>query len=206
MNSEDLPPEQRRGIETIDVNDTVILVRANIETVAQAFSWSRQAYIWQRDVYQREIEIVGHSFVIFQFRGQPWTLIKWLYVFLTPQKIITPEDAKTLSDLLSTRSIYYRISDTGGTLAYQIYDRGTLVEKLFHEEDTETEFESQLRSLQSEYIDNSYNFVYDIFVEQDIYIPMCFCLETYEVGEKTILEAEGIEAENLERVDYIAIK
>ncbi|MBW4574395.1 MAG: hypothetical protein KME08_03835 [Aphanothece sp. CMT-3BRIN-NPC111] len=203
MNIGNIPIEQRRGIEYIDLNDTIILVKAPIESVEPAFSSSRQADLWQRDVYKREIEIIGHSFIIFQFRGQAWTLIQWLYV-KSHGKTITPEDAQTLSNLLYTRAIYYKISDTGGTLEYQIYDDGTLMEKLVHEEEISTEFQSQLRSLKAEDIQRPYGFVYNLVVEQNTYIPMRFAKQYYEVGGRITLELEEIEHENLERMDYIA--
>lgn len=59
--------EQKRGIESIDLNQFFVLVKAPIESVAQAFSQVRQADIWERDVYDRNVGFVGQSFIVFQF-------------------------------------------------------------------------------------------------------------------------------------------
>ena len=63
--------EQRRGIETIDRNQNLLLVRAPIESVAQRLSRARRADVWERDIYDREIEITTESYIVFQFRGHP---------------------------------------------------------------------------------------------------------------------------------------
>ena len=59
--------EQRRGIETIDRNQNLLLVRAPIESVAQRLSRARRADVWERDIYDREIEITAESYIVFQF-------------------------------------------------------------------------------------------------------------------------------------------
>ncbi|MBD2513053.1 hypothetical protein H6G91_38820 [Nostoc muscorum FACHB-395] len=54
-----VPWERCRGIETTDVNDYLILIQAPIEKVAQAISQVRQVVVWERDVYEHEIEILA---------------------------------------------------------------------------------------------------------------------------------------------------
>ena len=51
-----IPWEQCRGIESINLNDNLILVQAPIEQVAQSFNQVRQVARWEHhDVYGREI-------------------------------------------------------------------------------------------------------------------------------------------------------
>ena len=61
--------EQCRGIESVDCNDQFVIVKAPIELVAPAFGQIRQATVWQPDIYDREIEIIGQDLIVFQFRG-----------------------------------------------------------------------------------------------------------------------------------------
>lgn len=42
--------EERRGIETIDINQNLLLVRAPIESVAEKLSRARRADVWERDI------------------------------------------------------------------------------------------------------------------------------------------------------------
>ena len=42
--------EERRGIETIDRNQNLLLVRAPIESVAEKLSRARRADVWERDI------------------------------------------------------------------------------------------------------------------------------------------------------------
>jgi hypothetical protein len=76
------PIEQRRGIDSIDINQSVILVRTPIEQVAQTLAQILQADSWERDAYNREIELLGQDFVVFQFRGHPWSTIHQMPTFL----------------------------------------------------------------------------------------------------------------------------
>lgn len=169
------PIEQRRGIDSIDINQSVILVRASIEQVAQTLAQILEADSWERDVYDPEIELLGQDFVVFQFRGHPWSTIHQ-QGYIRFGKNLGEKDAQSLSELLQTRVIYYSASDTSGTIGYQFYDAGQLVERLYfdhstsdrEEDDVSNEegpvlfrpsaFESQLRQLKAENIDNSYAF------------------------------------------------
>ncbi|MUL37914.1 hypothetical protein [Gloeocapsopsis dulcis] len=101
--------EYKRGIVSIDLNQILAFVKASIELVAQTFSQAIQAEIWQRDVYQCEIEIVGQGFIIFQFREHPWTLI--YQVNFVPYSIsLETKNAQNFSRLLNTPAIYYKVS------------------------------------------------------------------------------------------------
>ena len=130
VKTRDVPLEQCRGIETIDWNEDLVLVRAQIEQVAQAFTQVRQANLWERDVYEREIEIIGQDFIVFRLRGHSWTLVHGKRI-LRSRMPLNDEDAQALSHLLHTRAIYFRNSDTGGSIEYHLYDCGESTEKLY---------------------------------------------------------------------------
>jgi hypothetical protein len=208
---EDVSLQQCRGIESIDQNVFMVLVQAPIELVAQAFSQLRQAEIWVRDVYEREVEIIGQGVMVFQFRGHSWTLINRLcdppYGSGLPRQVgATEEDAQNLSDLLHTRAIYYTASDTSGTIEYQLYQDGKSVERLFFEEGFSVQFQSQLRQLEAEDIENAYSFTMNFIREQDAYVPVLFVSKCRSVGQQMILQLENLSRDNLERMDYIAYR
>jgi hypothetical protein len=198
--------EQKRGIESIDLNQFFVLVKAPIESVAQAFSQVRQADIWERDVYDRNVGFVGQSFIVFQFRGHAWTLI-YEPILVRFRTLLEKKDAQILSCLLQARAIYYQASDTGGYIGYDFYEKGTLIETLYFEEETSFQFQSQNRQLKAEDIGSAYSFVYNFMREQDVYIPAVYRV----VNQPGILQLNNLELENLvrndfERVDYIALR
>ncbi len=222
-----IPWEQCRGIESIDLNDNLILVQAPIEQVAQSFNQVRQVARWERDVYGREIEILGYSFVVFQLRGHSWTTIHEL-TFLHKQVPLREKDIQLLSGLLHTKTICYLVSDTGGHIGYHLYDCGESMEKLYFTSDVEGEidededadededmkiqgtcqFKSQIREIKAEDINNHYDFTYDFFREQDAYVPDFFGLiwwDKLKVGQRITLQLKGLEHDNFERMDYLVL-
>jgi len=196
---------KHRGIESIDINQILVLVKAPIESVAPAFSQLRQADIWERDVYEREVEFVGQGFVVFQFREHPWTLI--YEVNFLPHRIpLEKKDAQTLSRLLQTRAIYYQVSDTSGYIGYDFYENGTCMEMLYFEEGSFLQFHSQSRQLKAEDIGDAYSCTYDFMLEQDVYVP---ALQRVVI-QQGALRLKGPWLENLvhndfESIDYIAL-
>ena len=109
--------EERRGIESIDRNQNLLLVRAPIESVAEKLSRARRADVWERDIYDREIEITTESYIVFQFRGHPWTIVEQLN-HQPGSLVFGVGDALTLSSFPSTRALYYTGSDTCGYIGY----------------------------------------------------------------------------------------
>jgi hypothetical protein len=211
LRPEDVSIEQCRGIESIDLNISMVLVKAPIELVSQAFSQLKQAEIWMRGVYEHEVKFIGQSVMVFQLREHPWTVIyrfcKPPYDSDLPYPVgATAEDAQNLSNLLNTRVIYYTASDTSGTINYHLYQDGISIERLFFEEESYIEFESQLRQLEAKDIENAYSFTLNFIREQDAYIPALFVLECPNLDERIILRLENLNLSDLERMDYIAYR
>ena len=200
--------EQRRGIETIDRNQNLLLVRAPIESVAQKLSTARRADVWERDIFDREIEMTAESYIIFQFRGHPWTIVEQLTY--RPGGLVFGEgDAITLSNFLSTRAIYYKCSDTCGYIGYNCYDGGAFAEMLYFEAEMDLLFLSDFREVKAEDIDDAFNFTFAFMREQDIYIPYAY-YQKVKVGDRLNLRPKGPTLDDLvrsdfERVDYIGV-
>ena len=203
-----IPLKQCRGIEHTDLNDSLFLVQAPIEHVAQAFSPFPQLVLWQRDVYEREIEILGYGLMVFQFRGHPWTLIHQLNFmpYQSPLQIpFRDEDMESLSKLLHTKAICYQISDTSHTIGYHLYDCGESIEELYAEGEN-CQFQSRLRQLKAEDIGNPYFFTDNFFREQDVYVPaFAWNIFSFRVGQRITLGIKGFEYDNFERMDYAVL-
>lgn len=196
--------EQSRGLETIDCNLLFVLVRASVEQVAQAFSTLRQMDVWVRNAYDSEVEIQNESAFVFQLRGHPWSLIYKLSSS-SIRIYLTEEDARRISELLSTSVIYYAGSDTCGTIEYHLYSNGILQERLSFEEEFKCEFQSQLRQVEVREVEkDAYTFTMDFMRDQDAYIPCIVEVEDLKIGQRTTLRFEGLLPNEVERMDYIA--
>ncbi|MEH2407469.1 hypothetical protein [Nostoc sp.] len=203
VREEGIPLEQRRGLETIDRNLVFVLVRVSVEQVSQAFSTLRQMNVWVRNAYECEIEIQNESTFVFQLRGHPWSLIYKPHMSAI-RIYLTEEDARNISEFLSTSVIYYAGSDTCGTIEYHLYSNGILQEKLSFEEEFKCEFQSQLRQLEARSIVNPYTFTMDFMREQDAYIPCVVEVEELLAGQHTTLRIEDLMLNEVERMDYLA--
>jgi len=221
--NEGVPIEQRRGIEHGDLNDYLVLVLAPIEQVGQALSQMLQVDRWERDIYERKIEIVDQgSALIFKFRGHPWTIIGPSNFFPYPMNFQN-EEAQSISGWLQTKVISYLISDTGGYIGYHFFKCGELLEKLYKEppdemdpieyesEDWEEgfigmcEFRSQLRETEVYEIEDGYGFTDDFLREQDAYVPAFRWTRILKIGQKVTIKLENLEREDLERMDYMTL-
>jgi hypothetical protein len=207
--------EQYRGIEpdAFELNDSAVLVRASVEAAAQAFKEARKLSIWHHDIYEREMEIVETSFLVFQFRGHPWTFIHELI----PQNQDIKDDAQVLSQVLNTPALCYAISDTTGYFGYEFFDGGISVERFEHEQGDNLLFTSQLRNVaqhdRSRLV--SVEAISNFMREQDIYIS-AFWWDSTVSGQPEIIQIQKIisitddddaaffKRIDFERVDYLA--
>lgn len=203
VRAEGTPLQQRRGVETIDRNILFVLVQASVEPVAQAFSELKQMNVWIRDAYECEMEIQNESTFVFQLQGHPWSIIYKPY--MRGMKIeLTQEDACSISELLNTSAIYYIGSDTCGTIGYHFYQNGVSLERLFFEEEDSLEFQSQVRQLQVEDIQDTYTFTMNFIQEQDAYIPCLMEMEDLVAGQHQIISIENLMSNEMARLDYLA--
>ncbi|BAY82573.1 ankyrin [Calothrix parasitica NIES-267] len=142
-NYHEIPVSQWRGIDTIELNDHSVIVKASVEEVSEALYQIWNANIWQKDVFEKEIEITDICFIVFQFPGHSWTAIRGqnltvLYDFNNLnvelikqqwQNPINEQNAKDTSKLLKTKAIDFGCNDTFGAVGYSVFDSGELVEE-----------------------------------------------------------------------------
>jgi hypothetical protein len=198
---------QCRGIETIDRNQLIILVKESVESSARAFSLLKQMTVWERDAYNREIVINQDSTFVFKLQEHLWSII-FKASLLSNKSILLCEDAQSLSRILSTDAIYYRGSDTMGISHYHFFSNGISAEK-FHYEDGTAEFHSLLRQIDVSEI-RAYNFTNDFIQEQNAYVPLLMLgnypedEKEFVPGNRTILRFENLSPSEVARMDYLA--
>ena len=67
------------------------------------------------------------------------------------------------------------------------------------------EFRSQLRQKEADEIDDVYKFINEFLQEQDAYVPACCWGCILKVGQKVSIHLEGLERDDIERMDYITL-
>ena len=225
MNKSKVLIENRRGIETFEITDNQLLVKASIDRVSQAFFRARQAVNLRCDVYGNEIEITRLCFIIYQFRKHSWTLIKTENCELS-ETYLNCKDAQILSSMLHTKAIFYSVIDNPITIYYHLYVEGNSteefsfcnesndVDKEFEELDEDDvsiqilyKFQSKLRRLHDSDIEDEFTFVNAFFEEHDAYVPpLNTVCESGKTGRKVTLTIPGFQNDDFERMDYISVK
>ncbi len=216
------PLRELRGIGCTDSNDTMVLVKAGVEEVAAAFQEHRGAEVWQRNAYGEEIELTNRCFVVFRFAGHGWTTLRDEHVHLADAGRVAEEDARVISEKLGARAIFFFNSDTAGSVGYSLFERGELVEKLDYGErfgaecdldaadddveDDDTRFESTRRDLEASEIDDPWDFADAFLKEEDAFAPSWSGGWCAKAGDRRVLQIGGIEADEFERMDFVACR
>lgn len=128
------PWAERRGIETIDRNGSLTLVRVPLDQLSDVLAV--HALETRRNVLGAEIEISGYFELAFQIVGQNWSII-------VPAPAIEPHRiaavpvpiAAELSKLLKSPVIELGLGDTSGVIGYELFDDGEVVEYFAGAED-----------------------------------------------------------------------
>ncbi|NJN89476.1 MAG: hypothetical protein HC878_03260 [Leptolyngbyaceae cyanobacterium SL_5_14] len=217
-----------RGADSHDTYLAVILVLASVELTSQALAEIKQMNVREQDIYGCNIEVQHESTFIVQFKEHVWSLI---YKALPPRRNsqvafssleeakallsepartyspLTESDALEISKLLSTSAIYYSESDTVGISQYYLYnEEGALVERFFYEEGQPIQFQSKNRHIEVSSIRNAHKFVAEFMHEQNAYVPYIQDRRELVAGQRTCLYIEGLEAYDIECMDYVARK
>jgi hypothetical protein len=219
----------RLGVESFDGTYVLVLVRAAIEEVARTFREQIPGSRVEENVWGREVAASQRSFLVVQFRGQPWTVLRGL----TPALWSTQdraEDARALSGVLETDAIFFGAGGQVGALVYQLYRRGDLVEafevvdtsllddieRQLAPEETEARtqldalraargrtFASRLREVDAAGIEDPRGFTEAFIRDCGAYVP-ALDLQVKEPGPVTVTVPDYTR-EDFERVDLVAL-
>lgn len=195
--------ESSRGIESIDINIVLILVKADVEEVAQALTQLKPWDGWIPNAYGQSVPS-NEGTLIFKLRGHSWSYVCQPFGHTRPMWLLEA-DALLLSDLLCTTVIDYAASDTGGWFRYLFCNRGKPEERLRFEEydrDGNLEFQSE-RGFTAKDVKDAYTFTLNFIREQDAYIPALMMRYSALSGQQITLQIENLMLSEIERMDYL---
>jgi ankyrin repeat protein len=186
---------------------TLVTVKAPLKKVADELEKMSGAKKRDRDVSLRnageEPEEVAQLVAVVQPEGNPWTVIfRTIYHANSDALKGVVEWAKSFSKTLKTQAISFASEDTSGALAYDLFEKGKLVERAEWEgEDGFHYFESTRREEpELEAIDHK--FVDQLFRELGIYLPACY--PTIR-GKRPLLLIDKLSADTIQRADLFAL-
>jgi len=115
---------ERRGIESIDRNAEVVLVKVPLNQLSDALA--EKAIESQRNVMGAEIEVSGAFVFAYQLVGHPWSIM--VSGLLYYPSILQSSELTQLSIQLGQPVIRLLVSDTACEIGYDLFEGGELVE------------------------------------------------------------------------------
>ncbi|MBI1851965.1 MAG: hypothetical protein HYR85_16630 [Planctomycetes bacterium] len=166
--------DKARGIESIDYNNGLELIKASVEEVSLALA--PLTFQWLCEALGRDVIWQPSGTFVFRLAGHKWTelLEPSTYPRLRPDERL----GQSLSRVLSTEVLTYSVSDTCGSIGYQLWNCGESLESFYAEDDGESrpraataEFASKLRPAAIEGIQDIWHHVHDVFLRLDACEP-----------------------------------
>ncbi|BAY80083.1 hypothetical protein NIES25_65710 (plasmid) [Nostoc linckia NIES-25] len=118
------PWSQRRGIESIDRNAEVVLLKVPLDRLSDVLA--EKAMESQRNVMGAEIEVSGAFVFAYQLVGHPWSIM--VSGLLDNPSILQSSELAQLSKQLGQPVIRLLVSDTASEIGYDLFEGGELVE------------------------------------------------------------------------------
>ncbi|NJO52450.1 MAG: hypothetical protein HC840_27050 [Leptolyngbyaceae cyanobacterium RM2_2_4] len=155
------PWSTRRGIETTDYNNFVILVRAGLSSLADFLS--ARAVETVPDPIGQTVTVGNENAFAFQLQEHPWSIVIGTSAL---EQLPVP-----LSQTLGVDVIAYTCSDTAGCIGYELYRQGTVVEEYAAGSDEPLHFHSDIRQVDDMLLEDCYAFIEEFFLDHDAYEP-----------------------------------
>lgn len=205
------------GVATFDVNDSCLLVRAPVQQASAELQTLLGARTLKPNVLGKKIKLAARCYAVFRIVDQPWSIV-WRLCSDIADTFHQPSAAAALSRSLATRVILVNSGDTGGVYQYHAYDQGELVE-VFDVGSASTldlaslknvararqmTFASSLRKPDLKQIRNPLDFIGDYIKAENALVPFGF-EALGNPGETVELTLEELGADDVERLDYIAV-
>ncbi len=194
------PWSERRGIESIDRNAEVILVKVPLNLLSDVLA--AKAIESKRDVISSEIEVSGSFAFAYQLVGHDWSII--VPDMRGDLVVLHSIELAQLSKQLGQPVIRLLVSDTGGCISYEFFEDGELVEYFSGSETDESPedvdeyslkaqryilspdpdddeaqqtayFWSLRRQITDEEIGNIWDFTYQFLCDRDAFDPAIDC-------------------------------
>jgi hypothetical protein len=203
-----IPDEQRRGIETIDINLELTLAFADIDSTINGLKKIGFTH-HESNIANKNILVRESSRLIFTLKSQVWTYIykpdkRWgatppnrEYVELSPEAVQqimqnrlinnkSSSDEARLSQQLDSSVIYFGVSDTGDWITYSLFRSGNCLEWLISEEN-QVQGQSSIQAISFNKLD-VYTLIYDSILNNNAYIPYIRGVKIFTIGENELVE------------------
>jgi hypothetical protein len=225
--SSSIPVENRRGIETIDINLELTLAFADIDSTINGLKKIGFTH-HESNIANKNILVRESSRLIFNLKDQVWTYIykpikQWgtiptnqKYVELSPEAVQqimqnrlinnkSSSDESKLSQQIDSSVIYFGVSDTGDWITYSLFRSGNCLEWLVSEEN-QMQGQSIIQAIDFNTLD-VYTLIYDSILNNNAYIPYIRGVKVFTIGENELVETSEVlrlsDSEVL-RLDHVA--
>jgi hypothetical protein len=162
------PWDKRRGLENVARNQSLLLLRSDVETVGKFVA--ANAVRWERDVLGQTVCSGACNILLFRVRGQSWAIALG--------DVLELSIAVPFSREFHSEAIEYQVSDTCASIGYSYFRDGELLEELFCEMGAGnrprrrgSKFNSKIRNLRLADIKDGWAFVDQFFRDHDAYEP-----------------------------------
>ena len=228
---DEVPMPRRRGIDCPDLGVQAIAVQCDLQLVSSCvasvcdFSGSSQ------DIYGESVEVFGEGVLVLQLRHHSWTIVQ--PAGFEPIKYwyrLTYLQAKRISELLASKACYlhratayyfYALFQEGKDVEgiYMDFEEGdpdlnkgvpfdkfpdmTYIEEInaffgYYPSQGKQQMAMKLRNTPSDW-----KFKSRPLEEIDLYVPVFCWTDGKELGQMKIMNIEGLERNDVERMDYL---
>lgn len=179
----------------------LVLLQAEVETVARALQQVEGARTWWRDVHGETAELTPRSFAVLRLAGHRWTLVSSL---VAGGPHLEEHDAVRLGLALDApvlRTAASADAESGASYAY--FDGEACLERMVWRRGHELDYESHLQDLKAADIADPRTRADVFLAELDAWAPHHLG-PLGRVGEELRLDL-GLESADVERLDFVAV-
>jgi hypothetical protein len=224
-------PFNRRGVASIHLSDTMMLVNAPFHDAAEAFAKHAGAKARSGVKAGSVVKVTRACYLAFQISGVPWMHIGGMSRG-TYDDARTDEYSRQLSGELGVPTISYSVSDTAGTLRYGLFEDGELTEFFESGADGQPEralkalgkskktsalaasavalddrrvFGSLVKRVSSTDLRDKEKFANAFFKRMDAFVPT-FLAANWEPGADVTLRVAGVPDEFVTHMEYLIVR
>ncbi len=157
---------------------SLFAVLAPISSVTRTFVKLKHAPTWHRGVLQKPAvtpEAVAPFTVIASVTQSRWTIVlRSIFITTSNELHNVPNEAKTLSRILNTKTVTFIAEDTSNAVGCTVYDRGQIIENAEWEDGASfISFSSKLR-YQPDIDVVDMRFADEMFKDRGVYLSACY--------------------------------
>lgn len=215
-------PIQDRGLSTQDMDQSLVLVHADVDAVTEATVSLAEKGKAAKDVHGKLVHATNECYIVYQLAGHRWTCIHPVSIAVAKSRF-GPTMAKVLSKRLKTKTIYYENDDVVVYFGYEYFKNGKSMEYVYlgprsceaafrrdrgphdlgDDEEDIVKVRSRRRKIRKSDVEFDADFIHDFFVAEDAYVPPWSNRELRLLG-KSKRYFSHMEKGAFARVDFVA--